>query len=101
MAKRHPPQAAISPQNPPYITCKFGVKIQICRIYEQKEHIYERKGMKAQEICENCTFFAESYGECRRHPPTVFVYEDGHQMQLVSQWPQVTRSNWCGHWLRE
>lgn len=49
--------------------------------------------------CENCRFYAEAPGECRRYPPVRNILEnpqDGLGSMVSSGWPETKAHDWCG-----
>ena len=49
--------------------------------------------------CSTCVFYSPNHnnngasGQCRRHAPTLHIYEDGGRAAL---WPMVRAASFCG-----
>jgi hypothetical protein len=53
-------------------------------------------GESKNEKCETCKFWRKinAYGECRRHAPIAFNYQD----DLQTHWPETSVGMWCGEY---
>ena len=43
--------------------------------------------------CKNCRWWEEVRHMCHRHPPRVFMLNEGHERSI---WPSVYSLDWCG-----
>lgn len=45
--------------------------------------------------CENCVYWCPPSSECRRDPPTTYLFDEGSEP--VSIWPNTSPNSWCGN----
>lgn len=59
--------------------------------------------MNHNEVCQNCKFFKETpldannQGQCRQLPPKQFAIRSQQGLQIVSAYPNVGKSDFCGN----